>query len=90
MRVPISLLLHCSLKVELEDLVEDCDPLLHLCLTVRSQKVTAFVLHLELKGEAPDSVVLRKKPGKETGWEAAQDTLPYLLMVNFIGCLMLH
>lgn len=66
MRVSISLFLHCSFKVELEDLVQSCDPFFHFYFTISCQKITTFVLHFELKSKTPDFVVLKWEKGKET------------------------
>lgn len=59
MRVSVPLFLHHSFKVELENLVQNCDPLFHFHFTVCCQQVTTFVLHLELKSKTPDFVVLK-------------------------------
>ena len=79
MRVSIPLFLHHSFKVELENLVQNCDPLFHFYFTVCCQQVTTFVLHLELKSKTPDFVVL--KGGKETHFRRIGTPLKILLFI---------
>lgn len=61
MQVSVPLLLHGLFEAAVEDLVEGADPLLHLCVTVCSQQEGAFILHLQLKGEAAHFAVLEQK-----------------------------
>lgn len=59
MQVHIPLLLHGLFKAAVQNLVEGADPLLHLCLTVCSQKERALILHLQLEGEPTHFAVLK-------------------------------
>lgn len=58
-QVPIPLLLHGLFEAAVEDLVEDGDPLLHLCFAVCSQQVRALILHLQLEGKPAHFAVLK-------------------------------
>lgn len=58
-QVPVPLLLHGLFEAAVEDLVEDGDPLLHLCFTVCSQQVCALILHLQLEGEPAHFAILK-------------------------------
>lgn len=61
MNVSIPLLLHGNLKAAVQDFVERVDPILHLCFTVCGQQVGALILHLQLKRESPNLVVLQRQ-----------------------------
>ena len=64
MQVSVPLLLHGLLEAAVEDLVEGADPLVHLCLAVRSQQERALILHLQLKGKPAHFAVLEEDKRK--------------------------
>lgn len=67
MNVSVPLLLHGHLEAVVEDLVQRVDPLVHLGLAVGRQQVGALVLHLQLKGEPPNLVVLQRRRRERRG-----------------------
>lgn len=60
---------------------EMIDPLFHFRFSVCCQKVTTFVLHLELKSKTPDFVVLKQKKGKETHFGRTGTALKIILFI---------